>query len=127
MEHHRGKPRDDHPRASRRQVYAPRHPRDRPYDLAGPETLTFDAMLRAFRARTPGAKRLPILGVPSRPAAAVARVHGAVGLGRLLPFDEGMALMASEDSVGDAAPARADLGFDPQAFTESLASYAARL
>lgn len=99
----------------------------RTYDLAGPEALTFDAMLRAYRERTPGAKRLPILGVPSRPAAAVARLHGAVGLGRLLPFDEGMALMASEDSVGDAAPARADLGFDPQAFTESLASYAARL
>jgi hypothetical protein len=50
-----------------------------------------------------------------------------IGLGRLLPFDEGMARMAMEESVSECARARADLGFDPQPFTDSLAAYAAQL
>lgn len=99
----------------------------RTYDLAGPETLAFDAMLRVYRDAVPGAKRLPQFGVPGKIAALQARLFGAVGLGRLLPFDEGMARMAMEESVSECARARADLGFEPAPFTESLAAYAAQL
>lgn len=99
----------------------------RTYDLAGPEVLSFDDMLRVLRDVVPGAKRLPLIGVPGRFAALQAKIAGAVGLGGLLPFDEGMARMAMEESVSECARARADLGFDPAPFSESLAMYADRL
>jgi NADH dehydrogenase len=99
----------------------------RTYDLAGPDALAFDDMLRLYRDTVPGAKRLPLIGVPGKIAALQARLFGMIGLGRLLPFDEGMARMAMEESVSECARARADLGFDPQPFTKSLAVYAAQL
>lgn len=99
----------------------------RTYDLAGPEVLSFDDMLRVFQQTVPGAKRLPLIGVPGRFAALQAKIAGAVGLGGLLPFDEGMARMAMEESVSECARARADLGFDPAPFSESLTAYADRL
>lgn len=99
----------------------------RTYDLAGPDALAFDDMLRLYRDTVPGAKRIPLIGVPGKFAALQARLFGMIGLGRLLPFDEGMARMAMEESVSECARARADLGFDPQPFTDSLAAYAAQL
>lgn len=99
----------------------------RTYDLAGPEVLAFDAMLRVYRDKVPGAKRLPLIGVPGEFAALQAKLFGMIGLGGLLPFDEGMARMAMEESISECARARADLGFEPEPFTESLASYADRL
>ncbi|MCC5822155.1 MAG: SDR family NAD(P)-dependent oxidoreductase [Phycisphaerales bacterium] len=99
----------------------------RTYDLAGPEILAFDEMLRVYREKVPGAKRLPLIGVPGKIAALKAKLFGMIGLGGLLPFDEGMARMAMEESMSECARARADLGFEPQSFTESLASYADRL
>lgn len=99
----------------------------RTYDLAGPDVLAFDDMLRVYRDVVPGAKRLPLIGVPGKFAALQARLFGMIGLGRLLPFDEGMARMAMEESMSECARARADLGFDPQPFTQSLAAYAAQL
>ena len=45
----------------------------------------------------------------------------------LLPFDPGMALMGSRDSVCDLDKARAHLGFDPAPLRASLRSYASRL
>lgn len=99
----------------------------RTYDLAGPDVLAFDDMLRVYRDVVPRARRLPLIGVPGKLAAAQARLFGMIGLGRLLPFDEGMARMGVEESVSECARARADLGFDPQSFRGSLAAYAARL
>jgi NADH dehydrogenase len=99
----------------------------RTYDLAGPESLPFDAMLRVFKEKVPDAKRLPLIGVPGNIAALQAKLFGMVGLGGLLPFDEGMARMAMEESVSECARARADLDFDPMPFTESLTAYAAQL
>lgn len=97
------------------------------YDLAGPDELPFDDMLRIFKKRVPHAKPLPILGVPGKVAVIQAKIAGAIGLGGLLPFDEGMARMAMEPSVSNCALARADLGFDPMAFEEALKTYADRL
>ncbi len=97
------------------------------YDLAGPDEIPFDELLRIFKNRVPRAKRLPILGVPGRAAVLQARLAGAVGLGGMLPFDEGMARMAMEPSVSGCSPARAELGFDPMPFEEALQTYADRL
>jgi uncharacterized protein YbjT (DUF2867 family) len=99
----------------------------RTYDLAGAETLTFDDMLRVYQRLVPGAKKLPVAGAPGPLAVLQARLLGAVGLGKLLPFDEGMARMAMEPSVSECTLAKAELGFDPEPFTESLRSYADRL
>ncbi|MEM9374117.1 MAG: NAD(P)H-binding protein [Planctomycetota bacterium] len=97
------------------------------YDLAGPDEIPFDDLLRIFKKRVPHAKPLPILGVPGKIAVLQAKAANAVGLGGLLPFDEGMARMAMEPSVSKCASARADLGFDPMPFEEALASYSDRL
>lgn len=99
----------------------------RVYELAGPETLAFDDMMRVFQKLVPGARRLPVVGLPAGVAACQARALGVLGLGWLLPFDEGMARMAAEPSVSASGPARADLGFEPRGFRETLRDYAAQL
>lgn len=97
------------------------------YDLAGPDAIAFDDLLRLFKKHVPKSKALPILGVPGKAAVLQAKIAGAVGLGGLLPFDEGMARMAMEPSVSRCTFARADLGFDPMPFEDALKTYADRL
>lgn len=97
------------------------------YDLAGPDEIPFDDLLRMFKKHVPHAKPLPILGVPGKVAVIQAKVASAIGLGGLLPFDEGMARMAMEPSVSQCTSARADLGFDPMPFEDALKTYADRL
>lgn len=99
----------------------------RTYELAGPDEIPFDDLLRMFKKYVPGSRPLPILGVPVRVALIQARLASAVGLGGLLPFDEGMARMATEPSVSASTLARAELGFDPMPFEQSLNTYAGRL
>jgi len=95
------------------------------YPLAGPETLTWPEMLRRVRDALPQAKpNLKPVGIPAPIAAAQAVAFKAVGMGQLLPFDAGMALMASEDSVAPSVKARAQLGYEPRAFTASMRAYA---
>lgn len=95
------------------------------YDLAGSQTLSFPDMIRAYAARiTPRPRSLPAIGIPWPVAAFTARLAGAVGLGGLLPFDEGMAIMGAGDSVGDNASVEADFGFTPEPFEASLSRYA---
>jgi hypothetical protein len=48
-----------------------------------------------------------------------------VGLGAWVPFDEGMARMGAEDSTAELEKLRADLGFTPAGFRESVRAYAA--
>ncbi|MCZ7633919.1 MAG: NAD(P)H-binding protein [Phycisphaerales bacterium] len=95
------------------------------YNLTGPETVTWPEMLRFVREHVPDAKPgLRCVGLPAPIAAAKARALGAVGLGQLLPFDAGMALMAQEDSVARPHKARVHLGFEPVPFREAFAGYA---
>ncbi len=97
----------------------------RAYDLTGTQTVSFPDMLRAYAAHlTPRPRSRAAIGIPWRAAALAARVAGAVGLGGLLPFDEGMAIMGARDSVGDNAPLRADFGFTPEPFEAALSRYA---
>jgi NADH dehydrogenase len=95
------------------------------YNLVGPDEMTWPAMLRFIRDNVPsGNRHLPPYGVPGPIAARVAKVAALAGVGSLLPFDEGMAWMGSEDSVATLDKARAHLGFAPKAFKPTFQAYA---
>ncbi len=87
------------------------------YQLTGPETLTMREILERIRSATPLAKDLPMVGMPHTVAAGLAELARRVGLGYALPFDRGMAIMASEDSVAPMDKARAQLGLETHAVT----------
>ncbi|MFN7020109.1 MAG: NAD(P)H-binding protein [Phycisphaerales bacterium] len=96
------------------------------YNLVGPDVLTWPRMFEVFRDTLPGTnKGLKPWFVPSTHAAAIATVADALGLGRLLPFDKGQALMGAEDSTAETAKVRAQLGIEPRPFVPTLRSYAA--
>lgn len=94
------------------------------YCLSGPDRLTMPEMLRFVRDTTPQGKRgMPVLPIPGSVAALKARAAGVLGLGGLLPFDAGMALMGEQDAVCDNGKAERHLGFEPRAFAESARVY----
>lgn len=96
------------------------------YNLVGPETLAMPDVLRAIRDGVHGANRdLEPHALPAGPAALAACAAGYVGLGSLLPFDEGMARMASEDTTASHDKVKTDFGLDFRPFRTSLAEYAA--
>lgn len=98
------------------------------YTLAGPESMRFDDLLRTVRDTIPlGRTSMPLIGIPGDLAALKARAMGLVGMGGLLPFDAGMAIMGQSDSVADTTKAREDLGFDPAPFTDSFMAYAEQM
>jgi uncharacterized protein YbjT (DUF2867 family) len=98
------------------------------YDLSGSEHLAFPQMLLVYAKHiSPAPRRRPALGLPWFIAALQARVANLVGLGGLLPFDEGMAIMGGRDSVSDNAQIIQDFGFTPEEFEPSLQKYADRL
>lgn len=97
-------------------------------NLVGPETLTWPELLRTMRDTIPGANEgLEPLGIPAEAAAAQARIAGMLGIGGLLPFDEGMAHMGAMDTTASPEKARQMLAFDPRPFTAALKGYAARI
>lgn len=98
------------------------------YNLVGAETLSWPAMLKFIRDHVPSAnRRIPAYGVPGDVAARIAQVAAAVGLGGLLPYDQGQAWMGSEDSTATLDKARVHLGFEPKAFRASFKKYASQL
>ena len=95
------------------------------YHLVGTERLRMSEMLLKVRDVAPLGKRsMRVLPIPAGVAALKAKAAGLVGMGRLLPFDEGMARMAAEDSLAPLHKARAQLGFAPRAFSPALEAYA---
>ena len=98
------------------------------YNLAGSEVLDWRSLSETIRDVVPGTnKKIGTWFIPGEHAAMAAKVAAAVGLGGLLPFDEGQALMAIEDSTADWTKAANDLGFTPQPFTETLRGYAGKM
>jgi nucleoside-diphosphate-sugar epimerase len=89
--------------------------------------MSWPVFLRAIRDNTPGAHKFSPFGIPSEPVALMAKAAELVGLGGLLPFDEGMARMGAQDSTADTTKANRDLGFKPRPFVSSYAKYAAAL
>jgi NADH dehydrogenase len=98
------------------------------YNLTGPETLTWPELLNFMCETIPGSNTaLNPLGIPSELAAMQAKIAKAVGLGKLLPFDEGMAIMGALDSVAGHDKAKAHLGFSPRGFRDTFKTYAAKI
>lgn len=95
------------------------------YDLSGPDPLPFPEMLRTYaRNLSPRPRSRPAIGLPWFVAALQARLAGALGLGSLLPFDEGMAIMGGRDAFADNGAITRDFGFTPAEFEKSLQTYA---
>lgn len=96
------------------------------YNLVGSEELPWPEFLRHIRDNTEaGNERIEPSGVPSEVAARVAMVSAKLGLGGLLPFDEGMAWMGGQDATASLDKARAHLGMEFAGFRESFREYAA--
>ncbi|MCC7387222.1 MAG: NAD(P)H-binding protein [Phycisphaerales bacterium] len=94
------------------------------YPLTGAETVTWPELLEFFRDHVslakPGIRARPI---PAEFAALKARAIGMLGLGALLPFDEGMARMGAKDSTAPTVKAREHLGMEFVGFREAAAGY----
>lgn len=98
------------------------------YNLTGPETLTWPELLNAVQDVVPDANTsLQPLGIPSEIAALKAKAAKMIGLGGLLPFDEGMAVMAASDSTASLDKAKQHLDFDPRPFRATLRLYARQI
>ncbi len=95
------------------------------YNLVGPETLTWPELLGEVRDHVHGANRdLEPVGIPASAAAWGAKAASAVGLGALLPFDEGMARMGAEDSTASLDKVKTDLALNPAPFRAAFREYA---
>lgn len=98
------------------------------YNLTGPDAFTWPELLDYMCETIPGSNTaLNPLGIPAEAAALQAKIAKAVGLGNLLPFDEGMAHMGASDSTAPHDKARTHLGFSPRGFKDSFAKYAAKI
>jgi NADH dehydrogenase len=98
------------------------------FNLVGPETLTWPQFLETLQAAIPGADMaLRPVGIPAMAASMQAKAAKLLGLGGLLPFDEGMPIMGSQDSTANPEKAREMLGFRPRPFGSSLSQYAFRI
>jgi NADH dehydrogenase len=98
------------------------------YNLVGSEELNWQELTEFLRDTLPGGKRgLGTWYVPGAHAAVIARMAGKMGMGSLLPFDEGQAIMATEDSTADTWKMEKDLGVVPTAFRAGVRGYAARV
>jgi len=98
------------------------------YNLAGSEVLSWPEMLEWIRDHTAGSNhRLKPFGIPGKLAALGAKAAEFIGLGGLLPHDEGMAIMGSQDSIAALDKARTHLKFSPKPFRATFAAYAPQL
>jgi NADH dehydrogenase len=98
------------------------------FNLSGPERLTWPELLVQVRDAVPDANTsLKPLGVPAAAAAKQAKVAKVLGIGALLPFDEGMAIMGATDSAAEEEKARQLLDFSPRPFVSTMRGYAGRM
>jgi uncharacterized protein YbjT (DUF2867 family) len=98
------------------------------YNLTGPDVLDWRELTEFMRDALPGTnKNMGTWYVPGTHASLLAQAAGAIGLGPLLPFDAGQAVMATEDNVSDTHKVRADFGIEPRAFRSTVEAYADRV
>ncbi|MBX3388261.1 MAG: NAD(P)H-binding protein [Phycisphaeraceae bacterium] len=98
------------------------------YNLVGSEKISWPEMLHEIRDQVHGANdNLSAWGVPAELAAMKATAAQHVGLGALLPFDRGMALMGGQDSVAETEKVKAQLGLNARPFRASFRKYAGSL
>lgn len=95
------------------------------YNLVGPEKLDWRELSEFLRDTLPGAKRsMGTWYIPGEHAALIATAAQSVGLGSLLPFDPGQALMALEDNTGELFKMQHDLNLTPRSFRAGVKAYA---
>ncbi|MEO1007896.1 MAG: NAD(P)H-binding protein [Planctomycetota bacterium] len=98
------------------------------FNVVGPERMSWPEMLQFAHGHVPHAKKgLKPMWVPAEIAAAKAQVASFVGLGRLLPFDAGMATMGGQDSTAEIDRGRGYFDAEPKSFRESFPEYAGTL
>lgn len=98
------------------------------YNLVGSEKISWPELLNEIRDHVHGANdHLNPFGVPSEAAAIQASVAQAVGLGSLLPFDRGMALMGGQDGISETRKVKTHLGLEARPFRSSFRAYAGSL
>jgi hypothetical protein len=98
------------------------------YNLTGPDTLTWPELYKFYSHILPGANPdMPIAALPGQIGAIAATVAGKLGMGGLVPFDAGQALMSMEDSTAEHNKVKAHLGRTPKPFRETAERYAAEL
>ncbi|GJQ30559.1 MAG: hypothetical protein HBSAPP03_24430 [Phycisphaerae bacterium] len=98
------------------------------YNLVGSEVLPMPDVLRHIRDHAPGTNHdLEPHAMPAGPAACAAMAAEFIGVGSWLPFDEGMARMAAEDTTASHDKVRADLGLEFRPFRAAFKEYAASL
>jgi NADH dehydrogenase len=98
------------------------------YNLVGTETLSWPAMLSYMRDHIHGAHEgHPVFGIPSHVAANAAKAATRLGMGGLLPFDEGMARMGAMDATASLTKFREHFQTDPAPFRASFKNYAAQV
>jgi NADH dehydrogenase len=98
------------------------------YNLVGPDVFTWPEVLQFFRDTLPGASHtMPVSVVPGEPSVIAAKVAKALGLGGLIPFDEGQAIMAMEDSTSELNKVKEHLHLSPKPFKQTVLEYAARV
>lgn len=98
------------------------------FNLVGSERLTWPAMLEYVHEHVPHAKEgVAPLWAPADIAALQAKAAHFVGLGGLLPFDEGMATMGADDSTSSLERVEAYFDRQPKPFRESFSVYAGKL
>lgn len=98
------------------------------FNLVGGEKLSWPAMLEYVHDHVPHAKKgVHPLWAPSDIVAMKAKAAQFVGLGSLLPFDEGMAIMGAQDSTSSLEKVDAYFDRDPIPFRESFSVYAGKL
>lgn len=84
--------------------------------------------MEKIKAGTHGNENLHPFGVPAKAGVVAATVAGKVGLGRLLPFDAGMAIMGGLlDTTAEREKVRRHLGLSTQGFSETFATYASSI
>jgi NADH dehydrogenase len=95
------------------------------YNAVGSETLNWKRMMMELRDALPRADgNMPVVPVPSEHGAIIANAAAAFGLGGLLPFDAGQAIMGGQDGTADLDKLRAHFGLEPAPFRAALLRYA---
>jgi len=98
------------------------------YPLVGSQSLLMPEMYAFVRDRLPLARStIKPFAIPSNLAAYKAKASKALGIGALLPFDEGMAKMGARDCTGQSTKAHEHLDFEPIGFAKSAESYIAQM
>jgi NADH dehydrogenase len=97
------------------------------YNLAGSDVLTWPEMLAYVRDHAHGDPGLQPFGVPGEISSVIGLVAKKLGVGALLPHDDGMPRMASQDSVASLDKVKRHLGVEPRGFRETFLEYAGQL